>query len=121
MQKMSRITLLALCIALPVAAQAASAPTAPRKTLHAFASEAEISALFQKWSEERKRRDDEARQRRAEQLGALEAQTQSMTPPPAAPKAEAKAALSSAIGVRGTEDSVTNVQHAGVDEGGIVK
>ena len=63
MRKMSRITLLALCIALPALAQAASAPTAPRKTLQAFANEAEISALFQKWSDERKRREDEARQR----------------------------------------------------------
>ena len=43
-----------------------------------------------------------------------------MTSPPAAPKAEAKAALSSAFG-RSADVSVTNVQHAGVDEGGIVK
>src|SRR5688572_9537691 len=118
MQKMSRIriALLALCIALPAAAQAATAASiAPRKTLQAFASEAEISALFQKWSEERKRREADMRPRRGQQYGTL-ADAQA---PAAAPMAEAKTALS-AVG-RAADESVTNVQHAGVDEGGIVK
>jgi hypothetical protein len=82
---------------------------APRKTLQAFASDKEISDLFKRWAEDagRKRSDR-----------ALETQsnfsTQGMMAAPAAPqlaKAEPAAAA----------DSITNVQHAGVDEGGIVK
>src|SRR5688572_378715 len=115
MPKMSRIALLVLCFALPAAAQAASAtPTAPRKTLQAFASEAEISALFQKWSDEQKRRQEETRQRRA--------MADSMSPPApsSAPMAKAQSAVGSLAAGR-ADESVTNVQHAGVDEGGIVK
>src|SRR5690349_21782264 len=116
MPKMSRIALLVLCFALPAAAQAASSvPTAPRKTLTAIASEAEISALFQKWSEEQKRRQEEMRQRRA--------MSDSMSPPApssSAAKPEVQSALGKLAGAS-ADESVTNVQHAGVDEGGIVK
>ena len=86
-------------------AQAADLP-APRRTLTAFASEAELAELFQRWAEEAARRRDAEVQRRAQSSPGLAA------PAPAAakPAMEAKA-----------EDSVTNVQHAGVDEGGIVK
>ena len=84
---------------------------APKKTLTAFASEREISDLFKRWAEEaRKRRDGERRSAQAMQdasgMGAM------LSAPAAAPAA--KAAESAA-------DSITNVQHAGVDEGGIVK
>jgi hypothetical protein len=79
----------------------AAATTAPKATLKAFASEAELKALLLSWA-------DRYQARRAEQaLGALQ------SAPTAAPAA--KAAAESAA------DSITNVQHAGVDEGGIVK
>ena len=74
--------------------------TAPKATLKPFASEAELKALLLSWA-------DRYQARRAEQMtGALQ------SAPAAAPAA--KAAESAA-------DSITNVQHAGVDEGGIVK
>src|SRR5262249_23885640 len=76
--------------------------TAPRKTLKPFASEKELAALFDRWAEEQKRRRDEMRAstQAAKAMGAPSSLA-------AAPAAEA--------------DSITNVQHAGVDEGGIVK
>ena len=86
------------------------AHAAPKKTLQAFASEQEISDLFKRWAEEAKRRREvERRAAPASQdmagMGAL------MSPAPAAKSMAAEAAA----------DSITNVQHAGVDEGGIVK
>jgi len=91
----------------------AGAHAAPGKTLTAFASEQEISDLFKRWAEEHRRRN-EARQRShassdmagAPGMGAV----MSSAPAPASAKAAEAAA-----------DSITNVQHAGVDEGGIVK
>jgi len=70
------------------------------KTLKPFASEAELTALFKTWAE-KNRRDERARSA----MGAAQA--------------PASAALAKAA--EATADSVTNVQHAGVDEGGIVK
>ena len=79
----------------------AAATTAPKATLKPFSSEAELKALLLSWA-------DRYQLRRSEQMmGALQ------SAPAAAPAAKA-AAESSA-------DSITNVQHAGVDEGGIVK
>src|ERR1044071_2983898 len=75
--------------------------TAAKSTLEPFASEAELKALLVSWA-------DRYQARRAEALGAFALQSA----PAAAPAA--KLAESAA-------DSVTNVQHAGVDEGGIVK
>jgi len=85
-----------------------AAQAAPGKTLQAFASEREISDLFKRWAEETRRREGESRSMQGFQdsaaMGALSSAAQ-----PAAKAAEAAA------------DSITNVQHAGVDEGGIVK
>ncbi len=86
----------------------AAVSTAPRKTLTAFASEKELADLFRGWAEEYRRRQDEARARREAQQGIA---ADMAAPMSAAPAAKALAA----------EESVTNVQHAGVDEGGIVK
>ncbi|MGH8739564.1 MAG: beta-propeller domain-containing protein, partial [Burkholderiales bacterium] len=72
--------------------------TAPKATLKPFASEAELAALLESWAQAHQRRRAERRS-----FGAAQ-------------EAAAPAALASK-----TEDSVTNVQHAGVDEGGIVK
>jgi hypothetical protein len=89
---------------------ASGAQAAPGRTLTAFASEQEISDLFKRWAEENRRRG-EARQR--SQAYSDTASGPGMGALSAAP-ASAKAAEAAA-------DSITNVQHAGVDEGGIVK
>jgi hypothetical protein len=113
-----RPAFIAALVALPFLSGCASAaPTAPKKTLHAFASEDEISALFAKWSEEHRRRVDEERRRREARQGADgRARAPMAMAKPAPSAAPATAALAEK-----SEDSVTNVQHAGVDEGGIVK
>src|SRR6188508_2402360 len=103
MPKKSRFVLALLFAALlPLAAPAAES-TAPRRTLKPFASEQELKALFDKWAEESRRRQDGRR--------AYGAAADSFASAPQS--AVAKEAMS--------DDSVTNVQHAGVDEGGIVK
>jgi hypothetical protein len=86
----------------------ANSSTAPRKTLTAFASEDELATLFKSWAEEAKRRQNEQRARR---------DAQGLTAVPASPgPATAKETVASSMA-----DAITNVQHAGVDEGGIVK
>lgn len=92
-------------------ASAAPAATAPRKTLAAFTSEQELAELFKRWADEAQRRRDEQRAQRALAGNALLSQAAPAAPAPAAKAAEAAA----------KDESVTNVQHAGVDEGGIVK
>jgi len=87
----------------------AAASTAPQKTLTAFAGEQELADLFKRWADEaERRRKEEARRRDAAASAGMLAQS------PAPASVAAKAA-------EGAADSVTNVQHAGVDEGGIVK
>ena len=98
MPKKSRFLVALAAALIPLAAGAAES-TAPRKTLKPFASEKELTALFDRWAEEHKRSRAER-----QMLGAAKSQAA-----PAAVAAEA------------SMDSVTNVQHAGVDEGGIVK
>ena len=104
----------ALALHLGTGAALANSPTASHKTLTAFASEAELSELFRGWAEEYRKKMSEQRSRR-------DAAGQSMdmaSKPASAPQALASmgAAKSEAAA-----ESVTNVQHAGVDEGGIVK
>jgi hypothetical protein len=86
---------------------------APRKTLQAFASEQEITDLFKRWAEEHQRRA------RAERRNLDQAHPSPPAPAMgalmAAPAAKPEAAAAK------EQDSITNVQHAGVDEGGIVK
>jgi hypothetical protein len=96
-------TTLAACSHLPAQAQLAPATpvTAQRATLPAFRSDEELLALFQQWRE-RARKDEAARRQ-----GQVSAEAQAT---PSAPAAKAAA-----------DESITNVQHAGVDEGGIVK
>jgi hypothetical protein len=94
----SRIIIGLLAALLPLAALA-SQSTAPRKTLKPFASEQALAALLDGWAEEYRQRQERWR--------AYSGMAQA--PAAAALKAEAAA------------DSITNVQHAGVDEGGIVK
>jgi uncharacterized secreted protein with C-terminal beta-propeller domain len=90
-----------LVVLLLLAASAAHA-TAAKATMKPFASEAELQALLKSWREQFERR----RTARAESYGMQSAL------PGASPMSAAKVAEA---------DAITNVQHAGVDEGGIVK
>jgi uncharacterized secreted protein with C-terminal beta-propeller domain len=75
--------------------------------MKAFGSEEELARYFREWSENQKRREQIA----AKNMAADSAGPAAMaTAENEAPEAKAK-----------SEESVTNVQHAGVDEGGIVK
>jgi hypothetical protein len=106
---------LALAVVLAAAACSAAALTpTPRKSLPAFESEAELRA----WIDKLKEKAKEAPARRAQMAGGMAdnmiTMPASAAPPPAA-QALAKAEPAAAA------ESVTNVQTAGVDEGGIVK
>jgi len=105
----------AVTFALSFSALGAESP-APRKTLKAFASEEELAELFKGWAAEyaARRRDEASRRAQAPSgIGAM----QSAPAPASAPAMAAKEGLAAGAAA----DSVTNVQHAGVDEGGIVK
>ncbi|MBL8407897.1 MAG: beta-propeller domain-containing protein, partial [Candidatus Accumulibacter sp.] len=107
---LTAVTLTALSLP-PVTAFAN--PAAPHKTLSAFANEQELAGLFKRWADEAQRRRDEQQRARADKsVGQL---AQPSPAPAAAPAALAKEAAA------GKNESVTNVQHVGVDEGGIVK
>ena len=106
---MQKQLLIALVLAAAVAHSASAVPTSPRKTLPAFASEQELSDLFKGWAEEHQRRIAAERSRRAEARGMAMADKSAAAP------------TELASGAAKAEESVTNVQHAGVDEGGIVK
>src|ERR1051326_5325620 len=82
---------------------AASGIFPPKKTMEAFKSEAELVRYFRELAEKQRR----------EQRVTYDAlvNTQNAGPAPSVPKAEATK----------EPESVTNTQHAGVDEGGIVK
>ena len=110
----TRVVVLAAIIALTGSSGCASA-SAPRKTLQAFASEQELTALFMRWADEHRRRLEED-QRKGVERRRMDSQSASVTASPAsAPMAKAAESAVAAA------DSITNVQHVGVDEGGIVK
>ncbi|MBO0726926.1 MAG: beta-propeller domain-containing protein, partial [Blastocatellia bacterium] len=79
----------------------------PKKTLRAFGSEQEMKDYFQRIAEEARR---ESRQ----SVSKMEAEGAAATAADSAQANENKRA-------NGGEESITNTQHAGVDEGGIVK
>jgi len=110
---------LALCALMPVAGSFGASPP-PRKTLPAFASEKELADLFARWAEENRRRAEEQRRLREQSAGKGPLQPDLAVAPSAAPAPAAPAMAKSALAGAAAE-SVTNVQHAGVDEGGIVK
>jgi hypothetical protein len=107
------ITALAACAGRPVS----SAPAPPifwnndaKKTMRAFGSEEELKSYFRKLAEERKK--EMARARREANVN------------PAAPMASMDSngqAQSVAKEKAGADESITNTQHVGVDEGDIVK
>lgn len=89
----------------PVHAENSQTPAT--KTMRAFSSDQELAAYLRKLAEQQNRG----------RVDSMNAQPQASVPPANMAKDDAAAETKS---VRG-EESVTNVQHAGVDEGGIVK
>lgn len=82
--------------------------TAPvKKNMRAFKSDLELAAYLRQIAE---------KQRRARQAGAKSANSDAPAPAPTTAGSVAGLAKSAA-----EDESITNVQHAGVDEGGIVK
>ena len=101
---MRAVALLFLVCALGTAA----ASTQPRATLKPFTSEREFDELLAHWRSQARSSPDRRRELGSLVLNAM----------PAAPQSMAKAVADSSGAAAG---SITNVQHAGVDEGGIVK
>lgn len=95
----------------PLIASTAPPNAAPTKSLRAFGSEREMTDFFRKLAEEQKKSMRARRDSQAKEYAA------------AAPSASAVADSDSASqpAEKNEQESVTNVQHAGVDEGGIVK
>ena len=91
----------------------ASAPRietrAAKKTMRSFGSEEELKNYFRQLVEE---------QRRAQ---ARRAKSEALAPAPAANQAAATGLAKEADATAAKDESITNTQHAGVDEGGIVK
>ena len=100
------ISALAACAGTPANTSAAGRKKTDRKTMRAFASEEELKAYFKKLAEQRRA----ALQRDSYGL--------SSAAPPAPAATVSEAAKS---GAKDEDNSITNTQHAGVDEGGIVK
>src|SRR5437588_567463 len=84
-----------------------SFPKAAKKTMRSFASEDKLKAYLKQIAEERKR---EAQ--RATKNGAADNM---------APAAPATGLAQASEATKSKDESITNTQHAGVDEGGIVK
>ncbi len=92
--------------ALIVVPHSPGAPTTTPKTMQAFHSDGELTAYL---------RELAAKQKRVMRMSTA---LYSDAAPANAPKNSAVAGLA---GAGAKEESITNVQHAGVDEGGIVK
>lgn len=87
----------------------------PGKTMRAFGSEKDLKDYFRELAEKQKRR--------VRSLGVMNgaASNSVVDAAPAASPSEAKSVSKSEAGREKDEESITNTQHAGVDEGGIVK
>jgi len=102
---------LAAC-SLPIGSAAADAAPASSRTLAAYRDEAEMQQALGRW-----RREAEAHQPRLRRSSIADGAALSLAAPmPAAPAAAEKSADAAPAA-----ESITNVQTAGVDEGGIVK
>ena len=115
MNRLHRLCTALLLAVIPICALASSAPE-PKRTLARFESEAEL----QEWLAKLRKQIESTR--RARQKSAADmavASSPAPAPPPAAALAMAPAKSEAAGKI--AEESVTNVQTAGVDEGGIVK
>ncbi len=110
---MSSALKITVILSLLLSAGSHAAGTAPRKTLAPFASEQALASYLQQMQVRQ-----EALLLKQQKLQRATAQYMAAPPaPPAAPAPMAEAAAKSADAA----ESVTNVQTAGVDEGGIVK
>ena len=97
----------------------AEAPLAKRtETLRSFTSEDELQALLKCLRDEAKKR---AQAQRQVKLGNSLDNSAAASMAPPAPAAAAPATAAKAVAAESAAESVTNVQTAGVDEGGIVK
>ena len=120
------LALAASAALLPIAASAASPPAARARTtatLRPFADEAELREVLRRWHEESRRMRVESR-RNAVGTALAESAVPSgaaQLAAPAAPAAAGKMSADAAVARGRDEESITNVQTAGVDEGGIVK
>ncbi|QJR10201.1 hypothetical protein DSM104443_01255 [Usitatibacter rugosus] len=112
---MKRFPIVVLAAALIAAALPATArsliPIPPAKTLTAFKDEAELKDWLEK---ERKRQAPPGRRALGAMADSMSAQNAPALTSPAAPAAKAMAGTAK-------EESITNTQTVGVDEGGIVK
>jgi len=90
------------------AAPPPSPPAKARKTMRSFASDEELKSYLRKLVEE---------QRRESRRGRLDADDKA----PASPATTANQAAGLAKEPQSKDEAITNTQHAGVDEGGIVK
>ncbi|HMX69968.1 MAG TPA: hypothetical protein PKA23_13365, partial [Accumulibacter sp.] len=83
-----------LCLALaifgavpswPLSVDAASEPSAPRKTLRAFDDEQQLAGLFKRWADEAQRRRDDAQQARLKKVEGAAPSTQALPLPAPTP------------------------------------
>ena len=127
---MKKITVLAtlFCIAL-AAAGCAESPgraglpaTAEARTLPAFASEAELGAYLRRLAKEQQQRQQTGSEYVGQGTsgGVVQAAPEPV-PAPETSYSGVEGAVAQDASSRAEGESVTNVQHAGVDEGGIVK
>ena len=108
------------CVALTGSVSAATTVnTTPRATLQAFKNEQEIVDLFKGWAEEQQRRAEADRTRRDAMRAQMEPKTGMGALLPHARRRQQWLMPEACHGPQA--NSITNVQHAGVDEGGIVK
>jgi len=114
---MSSALKITLILSLLLSAGSHAAGTAPRKTLAPFASEQALSAYLQQLQA---RQAALLREQQKLQRATAQYMATAPAPPPAPAPMVAKAAPAPAASAEAAE-SVTNVQTAGVDEGGIVK
>ena len=116
---MSWIRTLGACAAvLGLLAACGHVGSAPSRTLAAYADEAELTQALERWRTEAARHQTE--QRRQAPMALSMAPSPAGAPTPAAPVPQAASpGAESATAPAG--DGITNVQTAGVDEGGIVK
>ncbi|MGK5072733.1 beta-propeller domain-containing protein [Janthinobacterium sp. ZB1P44] len=112
---MSSALKITLMLSLLLSAGSHAAGTAPRKTLAPFASEHALSSYLQQLQA---RQETLLREQRQLQRATSQYAAAAPAPPPAPAPMVAKAAPAASAEAA---ESVTNVQTAGVDEGGIVK
>lgn len=96
---------------------ATDAPSAANKTLRAYGSDEALREQLHAWRKAMEKRQAEMRRETA----VFAESSMPMAAPPAPMEAAADAAAAPAGAASDKEDAITNVQTAGVDEGGIVK